>query len=103
METVEKNEIISKFMGDDLSKEYWVYSDEMHYHSDWNWIMECVSKIESLGFIFSIKGQSSAIRDEKTRQYLQIRLVGEDSTKIESVYNNCFQFIQWYNQKQETK
>lgn len=75
--------------------------DELKYHSDWNWLMDCVSKIESLGFIFSIKEQSSAIRDKKTREYLQIRLNGEDSSKIESVYNNCFQFIQWYNQQKQ--
>jgi hypothetical protein len=114
MTIAEKNAVIASFMGYEkyYANGYWnfIYEDDnhrtdvdLHYHHDWDWLMECVSKIESLGFIFSIKGQSSAIRDEKTRQYLQIRLIGEDSTKIESVYNNCFQFIQWYNQKQKTK
>ncbi len=106
MTTQDKNAEIARWMGVWQTEDGFWYIPELEkalkleslkYHSDWNWLMDCVSKIESLGFIFSIKEKSSAIKSKVTEKYVFIRLNGEDDSKIESVYNNCLDFIVWYN------
>ena len=66
------------------------------YHSDWNWLMQVVEKIESLGYnIDTMKYQSSQFcgiyRDGK------IIYTNYCETKIEAVYNACIEFVKWYN------
>lgn len=124
MTTIEKNRIIAEFMGavatykpyvneeeteydmfgviecieDGENEKHYFLPKEMLFNSDWNWGMSVVEKIESLGFITSI------YHLPKTLNTVKIIRGGNDiigingQTKIEAVYNACFEFIQWYNQ-----
>lgn len=111
MTTTDKNRIIAEFMGlkKDSPNIIWFYSsnkgkyyreNELIYHSDWNWLMELVDKIESLGFDTSLDRHEFG---KKTTFF--IRYGGSNTqsgiskdNKIKAVYNACFEFIQWYNQ-----
>lgn len=105
MET--NNKIIAEFMGATLTKDLQImypvyegdssYVKDLKYHLDWNWLMEVVEKIESLGYkVYILKWENS--------QYCSIYLNGkkiagnETNTKIEAVYNACLEFIKWYNE-----
>ena len=69
------------------------------YHSDWNWLMSVVDKIESLGFGTSVaggtKGFAFAITNGLDYSFNCSHL--NSKTKIEAVYNACIEFIVWYN------
>ena len=103
MET--SNKIIAEFMGAKLTKDlkimYPVYEGDssyvknLKYHSDWNWLMEVVEKIESIGFTFETKKNWARITRKGENIILRWE---EDKTKIEAVYNACIEFIKWYNE-----
>ena len=88
-----------KFRNPNGIKEY-IPIEGFIFESDWNWLMEVVEKIESLGgavcigncvmiifYLTDVMGESYS----KTRE-----LIGE--TKIQAVYNACVEFIKWYNE-----
>ena len=108
MET--SNKIIAEFMGAKLTKDlkimYPVYEGDssyvknLKYHSDWNWLMEVVEKIESLH-------ESNNVLIGTNITYVQIHnkvsneqetFKGVSNIKIEAVYNACIEFIKWYNE-----
>lgn len=122
--TTENNKIIAEFMGLEITKDKvivpemfqveehpfhllkWIDDfrevdnlppnslNNLHFNSDWNWLMKVVEKIEMHGFTFEIKKNWSCI----TRKGEKIILRWEDDkTKIEAVYNACIAFIDWYN------
>ena len=101
----ENNRIIAEFMGAKLTKDlkimYPVYEGDssyvknLKYHSDWNWLMEVVEKIESIGFTFETKKNWARITRKGENIILRWE---EDKTKIEAVYNACIEFIKWYNE-----
>jgi len=89
-----------KFRNPNGIKEY-IPIEGFIFESDWNWLMEVVEKIESLGgavcigncvmiifYLTDVMGESYS----KTRE-----LIGE--TKIQAVYNACVEFIKWYNEQ----
>ena len=105
METIEKNKLIAEFMGYPKHKIDFVgkrlnFENSKHntYHKDWNWLIEVVEKIESLGYRIDISKWENS-------QYCGIYLNGkkisgnETNTKIEAVYNAVVEFIKWYNNK----
>jgi len=111
MNTLENNKIIAEFMNkkviseaDFLALNYEQMTNDLfvdttlNYHSDWNWLMEVVEKIESLGYFFKIVSQTSLIvdKDEKC-----ISLSVYRKTKIVSTYEACVEFIKWYNEQQK--
>lgn len=66
------------------------------YHSDWNWLMEVVEKIESLGFETSLDKNGFFVvftNGSNTQNGLFIK------SKIEAVCNVCVEFIKWYNEQ----
>ena len=66
---------------------------ELEFHSDWNWLMEVVEKIESLGYRIEIVKHICRI-------YLSNKetiIISENTPKIEAVYNAVVEFIKWYN------
>jgi len=63
------------------------------YNSDWNWLMEVVEKIESIGFTFELK--KNWVRITRKGESIILSLRGGKS-KIEVVYNACVEFIKWY-------
>ena len=69
------------------------FIDELKYHEDWNWLMEVVEKIESLGYRIEIVKHICRI-------YLSNKetiIISENTPKIEAVYNAVVEFIKWYN------
>lgn len=81
----------------------------LKFHSDWNWLMQVVEKIEALEF----KGLTFTVdilrRDTQVNYYGYVEinnvpfdlgsalLHSEGTTKIEATYNACIEFINWYN------
>ena len=60
------------------------------YHSDWNWLMEVVEKIESLS-----KEQKVINWSRRNKNIFDFKLT---ESKIKAVYNACVTFIEWYNE-----
>ncbi len=120
----ENNKIIAKFMGDKKvnsisieefkkipSEERFQYNgwfaEDLQYHSDWNWLMPVVEKIEdfrfsdhpnSMRFSVKIKHHSCRISDHEIEGKNFIHMGGFHS-KIEAVYWACVEFINWFNQQ----
>lgn len=69
----------------------------LYFHNDWNWLMEVVEKIESLGFEFFIVESRCRIAhntDKSIETIIDFEILG---TKIEAVYNACVEFVEWWN------
>ena len=113
MNTTENNKIIAEFMGwkiknystpiSDIVTPYGQLTEnQLKFHSDWNWLMEVVEKIESLGGAVCIGNGNCVmiifyLTDVMGESYSKTReLIGE--TKIQAVYNACVEFIKWYNE-----
>ena len=106
MNTTENNKIIVEFMKWDIlndmtyskaTKGKWVELDKLKFHSNWNWLMEVVEKIEEMAD-WSLELLTT---DKKAYQML-IHLSNTNvivETKIEAVYNACVEFIKWYNEQ----
>ena len=100
MET--SNKIIAEFMGyikhtqtkAYLTTDGYFHERDLKFHKDWNWLMEVVEKIESIGFTFETKKNWARITRKGENIILRWE---EDKTKIEAVYNACIEFIKWYN------
>ena len=93
---------------------------ELDFHTDWNWLMPVVEKIESLNLgnttiktVFSeedlyINSNVSFLIMYKEcyvnffgemKVYENWISVTECNSKIEAVYNACVEFIKWYNKQ----
>ena len=120
---IENNKLIAEFLNwefDDLSETFetpflklvepQAFGDEqfscklqdfeLEFHSDWNWLMQVVEKIENLSkegetYMFSITKFSARVTYKGSR----IVDLPIDNTKIEAVYNACIEFIKWYNEQ----
>ena len=110
MKTIENNKLIAEFLSVKIHpcetienfkflpmEERGLYNgyfiDELNYHEDWNWLMEVVEKIESLGYRIEIVKHICRI-------YLSNKetiIISENTPKIEAVYNAVVEFIKWYN------
>ena len=101
---MENNKLIAEFMGLGKAEPYYiedennqetnlVFSPALKYNSDWNWLMEVVEKIESLGYRVTIVRHICRI--DLTEESKLI--ISEDIKKIEAVYTACLEFIKWYN------
>ena len=103
--TIENNKIIAEFMGyidNGCSEEGFLINpitnfdeeiNDLRYHLDWNWLMEVVEKIYQTELYYNkyIDFNASMFTDGKI----------EVSTKIDLVYNQCVEFIKWYNEQKE--
>jgi hypothetical protein len=75
--------------------------DDLKYHTDWNWLIPVVEKIENLGFEFFIVESRCKIAhntDKSIEIIFGFELVGK---KINAVYYNCIEFIKWYNNQNQ--
>ena len=103
MTTLNENKMIAEFMGYNLEvvndEVYFTLDDmletlsdeELHYHTDWNWLIGVVDKIESLGYDVQIILDYCTITNG---DYSEITQIG--GNKIHNVYNACVEFIKWY-------
>jgi predicted transposase YdaD len=125
--TTENNKLIAEFMGAKLYVKQYnivIYKfpnkarkelKSFKYHSDWNWLMEVVEKIESLkpfqlmdrnwiGFdvkiykTFNTQTHYCTIKYLKEQGDMTISNGFSKQSKIEAVYNACVEFIKWYNE-----
>ena len=118
---IENNKLIAEFMGWKENKDmevkltsggityYFQKNDEacipetMCYHSDWNWLMKVVEKIESIeDGIYQVDILQEGCNILKRCALFIDKRVGKlesDTTKIESVYLACIEFIKWYNEQ----
>jgi len=111
MNTTENNKIIAEFMGAKLTKDLQIvypiyegdssYVKNLKYHSDWNWLMEVVEKIESLRNQIVIFNKTAALSNVKEPSVFNDSFKAE--TKKQAVYNACVEFIKWYNEQNSTK
>jgi len=120
--TIENNKLIAEFMGYNVIKEppikegIYIWSkaidssfpnktlieSSLKYHTDWNWLMGVVQKIEEKGFVVAIRGISCAIYpvlQDKPKDYISNYVCGDLSKKIDIVYSAIIGFIKWYNQQ----
>ena len=75
------------------------FKDVKNYHSDWNWLMEVVEKIEE-----TADWSLELLTTDKKEYQMLIPLSNTNvivETKIEAVYNACIEFIKWYNEQKE--
>ena len=105
--TTENNKLIAEFMGyeiktystpiSDIITPYGQISeDKLKFHSNWDWLMAVVEKIESLGYSFSIHLNWVKICP-KGKPNVYIVKYGIGNTKIEATYKAVLEFIKWYN------
>jgi hypothetical protein len=110
MKTTENNKLLAEFMGikyvyDDkyienikemrtngVMFEQGYMLSELKYNTDWNWLMEVVEKIESLGVVVEIKENVCYISPFPNNYIPEL-----EKTKIEATYNACLSFVKWYN------
>jgi hypothetical protein len=110
METTQNNKLIAEFMGwtlDDkdlnsyrkLNNNMFKYSllSNFKYHTDWNWLMEVVKKIEELGNDVLITTNYIQIAFDEGEQFI---VMEHFNIKITSVYDACIKFIKWYNENE---
>ena len=76
---------------------------ELEFHTDWNWLMKVVEKIESIeDGIYQVDILQEGCNILKRCALFIDKRVGKlesDTTKIESVYLACIEFIKWYNEQ----
>ena len=116
-ELIVNNILIAKFLGTQvreegifklpLSDNYLYTYNELHFHSDWNWLMLVVDKLTDIGVevsvlnvfhnqVFKYKYVSFCYHRFRLTNVLG---VGENRYKdiISATYNACVEFIKWYN------
>ena len=111
---LESNELIAKFIGVELLKDLLASNkgfinididiyEQCKFHNDWNWLMKVVEKIESIeDCVYQVDILQEGCKILKRCCLLIDKRVGKlesDTTKIESVYNACVEFIKWYNEQ----
>ena len=93
-------------------KDYFTFN-QLEFHSNWNWLMEVVEKIESLEDTerFEITNSGVNITHYQTKEVKFIYNGGHTNngmylmtekaveTKKEAIYNACVEFIKWYNEQ----
>ena len=110
--TIENNKMLAEFMclNSIVENNGVFYKDnntnnihEIKYHSDWNWLMQVIEKIESLDNCdyFKISSEYVEIQARFGKKIIfrpTFFDVDEyNDSKIETVYNACLEFIKWYN------
>lgn len=105
MENLKNNILIAEFMGykpaPEVAPNYYIKkqtgamrTNEMLYHSSWDWLMPVVEKIESLGGSVGIDG----IKNRTFHCYIYSNYIisCNSSSKIEAVYSAVVKFINNY-------
>lgn len=106
------NKLIAEFMGNIpiFENEYQMVThnnmcygvDELKYHTDWNWLMEVVERIENFGFEFFIVESRCKIAhntDHSIETIIDFEIIG---TKLQATYKAVVEFIKWYNNESKT-
>ncbi len=95
---------VQLFFGEPYNKdiEQWeVFFDTLYetkdlaYHTDWNWLMPVIRKIEELGNDVLITTNYIQIAFDEGEQFI---VIDDLNIKINSVYKAVIEFIKWYNE-----
>ena len=109
MENLENNRLIAEFINYNLeivnNEVYFTHDDmleslsdeELHFDTDWNWLMEVTRKIEELGNDVLITTNYIQITFDEGEKFIVIE---DFNIKITSVYDACIIFIKWYNENE---
>lgn len=111
--SAENNKLIAEFMGIVFTKDNKANHPRISapyppiecfkYHSDWNWLMEVVEKIENLPS--KIKGVYFWATDKETEQNKNANQKNDFTIfrvfEIQDLYNQVIEFIKWYNQQKQ--
>lgn len=97
----ENNRLIAKFMESKVTIDTYfingmymtINESDLKYHSDWNWLMQVVEKIESLNVVVEIRENVCYIETTPNDYYSEL-----EETKIQATYNAVVRFIKWYNE-----
>jgi hypothetical protein len=109
--TTENNKLIAEFLGFQSTSLGWFDNeehlinvekdntfDDLKFHSNWNWLMEVVGKIENYNeytsVLFFPQGCAIVCFIENGFSFSN-----DCNTKIEAVYNACIEFIKWCNKQ----
>ena len=102
MNTTDNNKMIAEFMGFKPNKNTGfevLYNektcevlDKLKYHTDWNWLMQVVENIESLGIVVEIRENVCYIETSQGNYTSEL-----EETKIQATYKAVVEFIKWYN------
>jgi len=79
---------------DDLG---WVHLHNMKFHTDWNWMMYLVEKIEDVGFVVDIRGIQCSIREMLSDKNIVGYVCGNRSLKINTLLSTIETFLVGYN------
>jgi len=83
----------------DLDNTYAVIRNTIPFHSDWNWLMKVVDKIETIKYNEKYVVVNIALTGCyiycKGNKSLSINLFSD--SKIDAVWNACAEFVDWYN------
>lgn len=91
----ENNKLMAEFLGNtETHIKNFGGIEKTKYHSDWNWLMSVVEKIESFEYLVEIRENVCFIKTSEQDYFSEL-----ENTKIKAVYNACVKFIKWYNQK----
>lgn len=119
----ENNKIIAEFMGfeqypiqnksngyiinfNDGNVPYKLCAGSLEFHSDWNWLMEVVEKIEKIQRskwskntypCISISAISCKISFYGNTEEIISNIIRP--SKKQAIYDACVEFIKWYNKK----
>jgi hypothetical protein len=117
MRVKENNKLIAEFMGltqgkpnETCWKHDWFdeagavtgrIETHLLFHSDWNWLMSVVEKIENLQYknnndVFKVVIDYGMCTIYNMISDLEVIVNVSKSTKIEAVYNACVEFIKWF-------
>lgn len=99
-------EVVQTKSGEPLYKigEYEYYLHKLRFHSDWNWIMQVVEKIESLLHrpneldtpIYCVTNFRNIVKIETVNDEI---VWVKRSSKKEAFIQAIWEFLQWYNEQ----
>ena len=77
--------------------------EEARYHLSWDWLMECIDKIEKLGFQVSLAGDSCQIY-QKWKDFPDNFIIDADfkETRLENAFDAVVAFIEWFETNGES-
>ena len=75
----------------------WFAQTQLKFHSDWNWLMPVIKKIESMGFYVSImKSNITCCKDGGISPVFEEY---DYNDKLETTWLAVTAFIKWYNKQ----
>jgi hypothetical protein len=123
-ETIKNNKLIADFLGLKTASNSDIYLnsenihifphldyartiDEFEFHSNWNWLMFVVEKIEMFKFVSNFVIATNYVMIETVKEngvYIDCRIENMiliNQKSIDILYKTIVQFIKWYNEEKD--